>query len=75
LQLIFGLQSDSFYSGIPDPATDTVSVNSTYEMLSGLDSTCAFAVKLIGRAHVTNGRNRYIFKDENLQAITIEKCD
>ncbi|MEI2612480.1 MAG: hypothetical protein V9G20_27890 [Candidatus Promineifilaceae bacterium] len=39
-----------------------------------MSSACPFALKLYGYAHVTNGRTRYIFYDEDMQAIASEKC-
>ncbi|PKH02983.1 hypothetical protein CXF72_08595 [Psychromonas sp. MB-3u-54] len=42
-------------------------------LLTGLDSTCAFALRLRAWAHVRNGRY-FIFYDEDIDAIAIEKC-
>ncbi len=42
-------------------------------LLAGLDSTCAFALRLRAWAHVRNGRE-FIFYDEDIDAIAIEKC-
>ena len=61
-------------NGSPDPINTTITVPNSHPMINGLSSTCAFAIKLYGYAHVTNGRQRYIFYDEDLQAIAIEKC-
>jgi hypothetical protein len=42
-------------------------------LLTGLTTTCAFALKLWAYAHVRDGRN-FILYDEDIQAIAIEKC-
>ena len=42
-------------------------------LLVGLNSTCAFALRLRAWAHVRDGRN-FIFYDEDIDAIAIEKC-
>ncbi|WP_408998386.1 hypothetical protein ACJ77P_12215 [Syntrophus buswellii] len=42
-------------------------------MLAGLDSTCAFALKLWAYSHVRDGR-RFIYYREQIKAIAIEKC-
>lgn len=68
------LGSGTSNNGLPDPVNTTITVPNSHPMINGLNSTCAFAIKLWGRAHVTDGRQRYIFYDEDLQAIAIEKC-
>ena len=60
----------TFNGGTPGPITPTVSGAA---MLVGLTSTCAFALKLWATAHVRDGRN-FVFYDEQLKAIAIEKC-
>ncbi|OPY83325.1 MAG: hypothetical protein A4E70_00340 [Syntrophus sp. PtaU1.Bin005] len=42
-------------------------------MLAGLDSTCAFALKLWAYSHVRDGRH-FIYYREQIKAIAIEKC-
>lgn len=42
-------------------------------LLDGLDSTCAFALKLHAWAHIRNGYSR-IYYTEQTKAIAIEKC-
>ncbi len=59
-----------FNAGTPGPITPTVS---GAVMLTGLTSTCAFALKLWSTAHVRNGRH-FIFYREQIKAIAIEKC-
>jgi hypothetical protein len=61
---------NTFNAGTAGPITPTVSGAA---MLVGLTSTCAFALKLWATAHVRDGRN-FIFYDEQLKAIAIEKC-
>lgn len=67
-------------SGFPDPVNQSVVVASSDPMIAGLTSTCAYALKLWGYAHVTDGSHNYLgwhnylFYRETLQAIAIEKC-
>jgi hypothetical protein len=42
-------------------------------LLVGLTGTCAFALRLRAWAHVRNGRH-FIFHDQDIDAIVIEKC-
>ncbi|SEL94104.1 hypothetical protein SAMN04489760_10174 [Syntrophus gentianae] len=42
-------------------------------MLAGLDTTCAFALKLWAYAHVRDGRH-FIYYREQIKAIAVEKC-
>lgn len=43
-------------------------------LLVDLNSTCAFALRLEAWAHIRNGRH-FIFYDQDINAIVIEKCD
>ncbi len=67
-------------SGAPDPVNQTVVVPASDPMISGLATTCAYALKLWGYAHITDGshnyldQHNYLFYREALQAIAIEKC-
>jgi hypothetical protein len=72
------LASGTSNTGLPGSVTPTVSGGSAAPapgsgMLTGLSSTCAFALKLWARAHVRDGR-QFIYYREQLQAIAIEKC-
>jgi hypothetical protein len=60
----------TFNGGTPGPITPTVSGAA---LLVGLTSTCAFSLKLWATAHVRDGRN-FIFYDEQMKSIAIEKC-
>jgi len=60
----------TFSGGTPGPITPTVSGAA---LLVGLTSTCAFSLKLWATAHVRDGRN-FIFYDEQMKSIAIEKC-
>lgn len=60
----------SFNAGTPGPITPTVS---GAVMLTGLNSTCAFALKLWATAHVRDGRH-FIYYREQIKAIAVEKC-
>lgn len=64
------LASGSSNSGLPSSVNLTVSGNS---MLTGLATTCAFALKLWAYAHVRDGRH-FIYYREVIKAIAIEKC-
>lgn len=57
-------------NGTPASVNQTVSGAS---LLSGLDSTCAFALELWAYAHVRNGYG-FIYYREQDKAIAIEKC-
>ncbi|HED35782.1 MAG TPA: hypothetical protein ENJ08_16435 [Gammaproteobacteria bacterium] len=54
------------------PGSQNVVVNGT-PILAGLETTCAFALRLRAVAHVRNGRH-FVFYDEDIDAIAIEKC-
>lgn len=54
------------------PGFDTAVVSGA-PLLSGLTSTCAFALELWARPHIRNGRTM-IYRVETDQAIAIEKC-
>lgn len=60
----------TFNAGTAGPITPTVSGAA---LLTGLTSTCAFALKLWAKAHVRNGRH-FIFYREQMKSIAIEKC-
>jgi hypothetical protein len=74
------LASGSSTNGSPDPVNQTVVVGPADPMIAGLTTTCAYALKLWGVAHVTDGshdaldRHTYAFYNEILEAIAIEKC-
>jgi hypothetical protein len=57
-------------NGLPGSVSTSVSGAA---LLTGLSSTCAFALKLWAYPHVRNGRH-FIRYDEKIQAIAIEKC-
>lgn len=42
-------------------------------IIAGLTTTCAYALRLRGWAHIRNGRHR-IYIDQDIDAIAIEKC-
>jgi hypothetical protein len=78
-----GLGGGTSNSGAPDPVIQTITVPSNdpmQPMIYNLTGTCAYALKLWGYAHVTDGthnylgQHNYLFYDETLQAIAIEKC-
>lgn len=65
-------------NGLPGSINQTVSGGTAAPapgtgMLAGLDSTCAFALKLYAYAHIRDGRN-FIYYREQIKAIAIEKC-
>lgn len=60
----------AFNAGTPGPITPSVPGD---ELLTGLTTTCAFALKLWAKAHVRDGRN-FIYYTEQMKAIAIEKC-
>lgn len=65
------LAGDSSGGGLPGG-----SVNETVdgsELIEGLETTCAFALRLRAWAHVRNGYS-WVFSDEDIDAIAIEKC-
>lgn len=43
-------------------------------MLEGVDSTCAFALKLLAWPHIRNGRH-FVYYREVVKAIAVEKCN
>ena len=43
-------------------------------LVDGLSSTCAFALRLRAWAHIRNGYYPFIYRDEDIKAIAIEKC-
>lgn len=55
------------------PGSYTNHLVSGAPLLVGLTTTCAFALRLRSWAHVRNGRH-FIFYDEDIDAIAIEKC-
>lgn len=57
-------------NGVPGTVSTTVSGNA---MLTGLTTTCAFALKLWAYPHIRNGRH-FIYYRETIRAIAIEKC-
>jgi hypothetical protein len=78
-----GLGGGTSNSGAPDPVIQTITVPSNdpmQPMIYNLTGTCAYALKLWGYAHVTDGthnylgQHNYLFYDETLQAIAVEKC-
>ncbi|BBO87256.1 hypothetical protein [Desulfosarcina ovata] len=76
---VHGLDSGVSNNGTPASVTQTVP---GAPMLTGLTSTCAFALKLWARSHITDGRitgtsglPRTIYYRETIKAIVIEKCD
>jgi hypothetical protein len=65
------LDSRTSNNGLPGSYTNFLV--SGAPLLVGLDSTCAFALRLRAWAHVRNGRH-FVFYDEDIDAIAIEKC-
>jgi len=63
----------SSYSGNGLPGSFTNHLVSGASLLTGLTTTCAFALRLRAWAHVRNGRH-FIYYDEDIDAIAIEKC-
>lgn len=57
-------------TGLPGSIVTTVS---GADLLTGLTSTCAFALKLHATAHIRNGRH-FVYYREQIKAIAIEKC-
>jgi hypothetical protein len=84
-QTVHVLQSHSSNNGAPSAVNTTIS-GAPLLLDPGtsdgkLDSTCAFALKLWARAHITDGRStswgaypRFIYYREQIKAIAIEKC-
>lgn len=64
------LASGNSNTGLPGSVNPIVSGAS---MLAGLNSTCAFALKLWAWPHIRNGYN-FIYYREQIKAIAIEKC-
>ncbi|MEO6320755.1 MAG: hypothetical protein ABIR56_08710 [Polaromonas sp.] len=64
------LGSNSSSSGALSPVSLPVS---GAPLLAGLTSTCAFALKLYGWAHIRNGYG-FVYYTEQIKAIAIEKC-
>lgn len=64
------LASSSSATGALSPVHTTINGNS---LLAGLTTTCAFAVKLLARPHIRNGRH-FIYYREQIKSIAIEKC-
>jgi hypothetical protein len=65
-------------NGTPASVSDTITGGS---LLDGLETTCAFALKLWAKAHITDGRitgdsvlPRTIYRRETIRAIAIERC-
>lgn len=70
------LDSGVSHTGVPAVVNKTVDATNAptgINMLDGVTSTCAFALKLWATAHVRDGRN-FIFYREQIKAIAIEKC-
>ena len=72
------LDSGSSNNGLPGSINQPVSGGTAAPapgtgMLAGLDSTCAFALKLWAYPHIRNGRH-FIYYREQIKAIAIEKC-
>ena len=72
------LDSGTSDTGAPDSITDTIPGT---PLTDDLDSTCAFALKLLARSHITDGRivrdsglPRFIYRREVIKAIAIERC-
>ena len=73
---VFVLDSGVSNSGVPavvSKIVDATNAPTGINMLDGVTSTCAFALKLWATAHVRDGRN-FIFYREQIKAIAIEKC-
>lgn len=68
--LVTTLASGISNNGIPGAVSPIVSGDS---MLVGLKTTCAFALKLWAYPHIRNGRH-FIYYEETIRAIAIEKC-
>ena len=64
------LASNSSNSGALSPVSTTVS---GAPLLASLTTTCAFALKLYGWAHIRNGYG-FVYYTEQIKAIAIEKC-
>ena len=64
------LASNSSNAGALSPVSTTVS---GAPLLVGLTTTCAFALKLYGWAHIRNGYG-LVYYTEQIKAIAIEKC-
>lgn len=71
------LDSGSSNTGMPATVNKVVDATTNdptgINMLAGVTSTCAFALKLWATAHVRDGRN-FIFSREQIKAIAVEKC-
>jgi hypothetical protein len=70
------LDSGTSNTGLPATVNKTVDATiapTGINMLSGVTTTCAFALKLWATAHVRDGRN-FIFYREQIKAIAVEKC-
>jgi len=72
------LDSGSSNNGLPGNVNKPVSGGTAAPapgtgMLAGLDTTCAFALKLWAYAHVRDGRH-FIYYREQIKAIAVEKC-
>ena len=67
---MIGLASGSSNTGSPGSVNAIVS---GAPMLVGLNSTCAFALKLWAWPHIRNGYG-FIYYNEQIKAIAIEKC-
>jgi hypothetical protein len=64
------LASASSNTGAPGSVNQVVSGNA---LLTGLTTTCAFALRLAATAHIRDGRN-FIYYVEQNKAIAIENC-
>ena len=67
---VIGLASGSSNTGFPGTVNTIVS---GAPMLVGLNTTCAFALKLWAWPHTRNGYG-FIYYEEQIKAIAIEKC-
>jgi hypothetical protein len=65
------LASSFSNNGLPGSFTNHLVPGAS--LLVGLTSTCAFALRLRAWAHVRNGYG-FVFHDEDIDAIAIEKC-
>jgi hypothetical protein len=71
--ILDGNESNNGSLGPVVKTIDTTSAPSGADMLAGVTSTCAFALKLWALAHVRNGRY-FIFYHEQIKAIAVENC-
>ncbi|MBI3772527.1 MAG: hypothetical protein HY272_07490 [Gammaproteobacteria bacterium] len=70
------LDSGSSNTGLPsaiNKVVDATNAPTGIDMLDGVTTTCAFALKLWATAHVRDGR-QFIYYQEQIKAIAIENC-